>query len=134
MITSYFLQALSKYALNNDIVIDEEANFQGEEDLLYQSMYVDDMNEDDYHTIPMDIPVHLPYDTYKTSKNIQVMKSTLFADDDRSSDGGGSHMSIIRQYLDIPQEMPAIMEETISRKRVMLRPDVFQIYNYGGKY
>ncbi|KAJ8954478.1 hypothetical protein NQ314_007084 [Rhamnusium bicolor] len=131
----------AKFGLDMDIFVEEGDQFNTEDDVLHQSMYVDNISEDDYQSIPMDIPrdipMHLAYDPFKASKNIQVMKSTLFADDDRSSDGGGSHVSIIRQYLDIPEDipqLPVIHEEPMLRKRTILRPTVEKVYNYGGMF
>ncbi|XP_023019445.2 nuclear pore complex protein Nup98-96 [Leptinotarsa decemlineata] len=118
---------------NKDACVEED-HFQGEDDIIHQSMYVDDISEEDYCTIPTDIPMHLAYDPFQTSKNIQVMKSTLFADDDRFSDGGGSHISIIRQFLDIPEDiprLPVLREEVLPKKKILLRPKVEQVYNFG---
>lgn len=82
--------------------------------------------------------MHISYDPFKTSKSIQIMKSTLFAEDDRSSDGGGSHGSIIRQYLDLPNEilprLSLLREQVMPRKRVTLRPKVDKIYQLTGIY
>lgn len=98
-------------------------------------MYVDHLSDEEYRTISNDIPMHISYDPFKTTKNIQIMKSTLFAEDDRSSDGGGSHISIIRQYLDLPDEvMPRlpVIKEVIPKKRVTMRPKVDKIYRLTG--
>lgn len=62
------------------------------------------------------------------------MKSTLFADDDRSSDGAGSNVSIMKQYLDLEEideipKLPTVREETPVRKRAMLRPKVWKVLN-----
>ncbi|XP_057667789.1 nuclear pore complex protein Nup98-Nup96 [Diorhabda carinulata] len=112
---------LSKFGLNED----------DEEDLIETSMYVDNISEDDYHMIPLQIP----HDPFTSSKSIQVMKSTLFADDDRSSDGSGSHVSIVRQYLDIPDEirrLPVVREEEVMprKKRIIPRPKIDKVYNF----
>ncbi|CAH0549490.1 unnamed protein product [Brassicogethes aeneus] len=122
----------TKYGIDDDIVIDDDNS--NEDDLLQQSMLVD-MHEN-YHEIPTEVPdLHMPYDSYKASKNIQLMKSTLFAEDDRSSDAS-SHVSIIRQYLDIPEEvpqhLPPIREEPVARRRAVVRPNVYKVYNFGG--
>lgn len=98
-------------------------------------MYVDHLSDEEYRTISNDISMHISYDPFKTTKNIQIMKSTLFAEDDRSSDGGGSHISIIRQYLDLPDEdMPRlpVIKEVIPKKRVTMRPRVNKIYRLTG--
>lgn len=112
--------------IEDEIFIDDNEQYPDEEDMLHHSMYVDDISDEEYRTIP----VHIPYDPFKTSKSIQIMKSTLFAEDDRSSDGGGSHVSIIRQYLDLPDEdiprLPLI-REVMPKKRVTLRPKLDKI-------
>lgn len=113
--------------------MEEGTQFQAEGDMLQTSMYVD-ISEDDYRVIPTEMPLH--HHDFASSKNIQVMKSTLFADDDRSSDGGGSHISIIRQYLDIPDDIRAlsvVREESVPKKKIMLRPKIEKIYNINGK-
>lgn len=125
-----------KFPLDKDAFIDEDEQSGSDEDVLATSMYVD-MSEEAFPThLSNDFPMHVPYDTYKTSKSIQVMKSTLFGDDDRSSDDVSSHASIIKQYLDLPEEfpktMPVIQEETVIRKRPLLRPKVDKVYNYAG--
>ncbi|KAG5889547.1 hypothetical protein JTB14_024955 [Gonioctena quinquepunctata] len=125
---------VAKFGLDKDLFVEDEDHFQDEDDILQHSMYVDNISED-YNTIPTDIPMHLAYDPFQTSKNIQVMKSTLFADDDRFSDGGGSHISIIRQFLDIPEDLPrlpVLREEVVPKKKVLLRPKVEKVYNFGG--
>lgn len=101
-------------------------------------MYVDHISDEEYRFATKDIPMQISYDPFKTSKSIQIMKSTLFAEDDRSSDGAGSHVSIIRQYLDLPdEEMPRlpIIQEAIPKKRVVaLRPRVDKIHSFKGKF
>lgn len=100
-------------------------------------MYVDHVSDEEYRIIPSDIPMQISYDPYKTSKSVQIMKSTLFADDDRSSDGGGSHVSIIRQYLDLPDEvMPRLplIKEIVPKKSIIVRPKVDKIYRFAGMY
>ncbi|XP_050512505.1 nuclear pore complex protein Nup98-Nup96 isoform X2 [Diabrotica virgifera virgifera] len=134
--TSPTKSQVPKFGLDDDIFVEEGAHFQPEDDLIETAMYVDNISEEDYHVIPTDMPLHLTHDPFTSCKNIQVMKSTLFAEDDRSSDGGGSHISIIRQYLDIPEEirrMPVVREECPPKKRIMLRPKVEKVYNYGKK-
>nr|CAI5817793.1 unnamed protein product [Callosobruchus analis] len=118
------------YAMDDDSIILPETD----KDLLQQSMYVDRITEEDFFVIPSDMP--MPYDRYKTTKSIQVMKSTLFADDERSSDGG-SHVSIIRQYLDIPEveemqlQRPVLKESiVVPKRRGVLRPKVLKVYNF----
>ena len=66
------------------------------------------------------------------------MKSTLFAEDDRSSTAG-SHVSILKQYLDLPEEMEetpklrAIHEESLVLKRPVLRPKIWKVlHSYEG--
>lgn len=117
--------------------MDETDQYPGEDDLLHQSMYVDHVSDEEYRIIPSDIPMHISYDPFKTSKNVQIMKSTLFADDDRSSDGAGSHISIIRQYLDLPDEVMTtipLIKEIVPKKRGTLRPKVDKTYKFEGIY
>lgn len=99
-------------------------------------MYVDHISDEEYRTLPSEVPMHISYDPFKSNKNIQIMKSTLFADDDRSSDGG-SHISIIRQYLDLPDEVVPrlpLLKEVMPKKRVTLRPKVDKVYRFAGMY
>ncbi|KAJ8950741.1 hypothetical protein NQ318_011234 [Aromia moschata] len=126
----------ARMGLDEDIFVEEGDRFTPEEDqVIPQSMYVDD---DDFHTVPTGIPMSFSYEPFKTSKSIQVMKSTLFADDDKSSEGSGSHASLIRQYWDVPEEIPDIpqlqlvKEDMIPKKKVVLRPKVEKVFNYGG--
>lgn len=127
---------VSKFAIDDEIFIDDNEQFSGEDDILHQSMYVDHISDEEYRTVPKDIPMHISYDPFKTSKSIQIMKSTLFAEDDRSSDGGGSHVSIIRQYLDLPDEimprLPLLREEVMPKKRVTLRPKIEKVHRLTG--
>lgn len=121
-----------------DIFVEDADQFNPEDDLMSQSMYADNVSEDDYHVVPQGIPLHLPYydpSSKSTSKSIQIMKSTLFTDDDKSSDGRESRMSTITSYLDMPEEiprLPVIREETIPKKTI-LRPKVDKVYNFGGE-
>lgn len=62
------------------------------------------------------------------------MKSTLFADDDRSDDAG-SHVSFIKQYLDLQdvdeeiRNLPALPEETPIQVRLCVRPKIWKVLN-----
>lgn len=135
LLTIFHLQK-QKFGMEDDIFIDDNEPFPGEDDILHQSMYVDHISDEEYRPLSGDIPMQISYDPFKTSKSIQIMKSTLFADDDRSSDGGGSHVSIIRQYLDLPDDilprLPLLREEVIPKRRVTLRPKVDKIYGVTG--
>lgn len=129
---------MAKFGIDKDIFVDEDEQSGSEEDVLATSMYVD-MSEDAFPThLPNEYPLHVPYETYKTSKTIQVMKSTLFGDDDRSSDDISSHASILKQYHDLPEELPltlpVIQEERVIRRRPVLRPKVDKVYNYTGNF
>lgn len=131
-----------KFGLDQDIFIDDENQSIDDDDVLSHSMYVD-MGEDHYpHNLSMHLTSTIPsqldaYSSYKNSKAIQVMKSTLFGDDDRSSTAS-SHMSIIRQYLDLPDDLPTslhlptIREEPTKKRGAILRPQVDKVYNYSG--
>ncbi|CAH1975299.1 unnamed protein product [Acanthoscelides obtectus] len=117
------------YAMDDDSLILHETD----QNLLQQSMYVDRITDEDFFAIPNEIPE--AYDRYRTAKSIQVMKSTLFTDD-RSSDAG-SHVSIIRQYLDIPEveemplQRPVLKEDVmVPKRRGVLRPKVLKVYNF----
>ncbi|CAG9854284.1 unnamed protein product [Phyllotreta striolata] len=131
-VTQSLTKELETYGIDDEIFMEDDTRYRAEADVLRTSMFVD-ISDDDYN-LPSELPLH--HHDYTTSKNIQVMKSTLFADDDRSSDGGGSHISIIRQYLDIPDEiraLPMITEEVSIRRKVILRPKVEKVYNVNEK-
>lgn len=124
--------ATTTFGLDKDILLDDEE--QEDNDLLHHSMFVDDTSEEDYHQIPTEMPLDLHFGSYKNAKNIQVMKSTLFADDDRSSEGAASHVSIIKQYLDLPEmedmtRLPSLEEESVIKKRPVIRPKVVKVLN-----
>lgn len=129
----------ASFGMDLDIFMEDGDQFNPDEDLMSQSMYADNVSEDDYHVVPQGVPLHLPYydpSTKSTSKTIQIMKSTLFADDDRSSDGRESRISSMTSYLDIPEEiqqLPIIREEVMPQKKTILRPKVDKVYNFGGK-
>ncbi|KAF7286165.1 hypothetical protein GWI33_007127 [Rhynchophorus ferrugineus] len=128
------LKPPSTFGLDKDILIDDDDDEQHDRDVLHHSMFVDDTSEEDYHHIPSEIPVDLHFSSYKNAKNIQVMKSTLFADDDRSSEDAGSQVSMLKQYLDLPevedmQRLPPLQEEVQIRKRAVIRPRVMKVLN-----
>ncbi|XP_060517392.1 nuclear pore complex protein Nup98-Nup96-like isoform X1 [Cylas formicarius] len=122
------------FGLEKDIFVNDDDDQSDKNDLLHQSMLVDDFFDEDYHRIPPEVPMDLHFGSYENSRNIQVMKSTLFAEDDRLSDGTGSHISILKQYLDLPEmddipTMPVLQEEISMRKRPLLRPKVWTVLN-----
>lgn len=133
--TSKEIQA--RFGMDMDIFVEDGDQFNPEDDLLPQSLYGDNVSEDDYHVVPQGVPLHLPYydpSSRSTSRSIQIMKSTLFADDDRLSEAG-SYTSIMKSYVDLTEEipqLPVIREEVMPRKMTVLRPRVDEIYNFRG--
>ncbi|XP_018566135.1 nuclear pore complex protein Nup98-Nup96 [Anoplophora glabripennis] len=126
----------ARLSMDMDIFVEDGDHFNPEDDLLPQSMYGDNVSEDDYHVVPQGVPLHLPYydpSSRSTSRSIQIMKSTLF-DDDRSSDAG-SHIPVMKSYLDLTEDirqLPVIREEVLPKKKTVLRPRVDKVYNFVG--
>ncbi|KAL1502583.1 hypothetical protein ABEB36_007706 [Hypothenemus hampei] len=131
------------FRLEQEIFLDEDEP--QENDLLHHSMLMDDTSEEDFQATPhpssMD-RLFEPYHKSRNAKNIQLMKSSLFADDATSSDDARSHVSILKQYLDlqdIPEDdeedlrrLTTVMEEQQpdpGRTRAMLRPKIWNVLN-----
>ncbi|ERL95449.1 hypothetical protein D910_12711 [Dendroctonus ponderosae] len=115
----------------------EDLDEQQENDIFHHSMMMDDGSDDEYHPIPNFRPADMsfkPYIDTQHAKNIQLMKSTLFADDDRSDDAA-SHISFIKQYLDLQdvdeeiRNLPALPEETPIQPRLCVRPKIWKVLN-----